>query len=117
MKYYYHPRCSTCRKAKEFLDAAGIKAREIDLTEKAPSKADLRAMLKAYGGELRRLFNTSGMQYRELGMKDKVGKMTEQQALELLSSNGMLVKRPFLLFEGGGLVGFNSEEWKRRLKN
>ncbi|MCB0344932.1 MAG: arsenate reductase family protein [Bdellovibrionales bacterium] len=115
IKYYYHPRCSTCKKAKAFLEANGISPHEIDITQKAPTKADLKAMLKVYGGDLRRLFNTSGMQYRDLGLKDKVGKMSEKQALDLLSSNGMLVKRPFLLFSGGGLVGFRVQDWKAAL--
>ncbi len=115
MKYYYHPRCSTCQKAKAFLDAKDLEAHEIDITQKPPSKSELKSMLKYYDGEVRRLFNTSGMQYRELGLKDKLNSMTDKQALELLSKNGMLVKRPFLLFEGGGLVGFKQPEWKKAL--
>ena len=116
MKYYFHPRCGTCKKSSSFLDKHGLEPKEIDITAKAPSKTELKKMLKVYVGNIPRLFNTSGMQYRELGIKDKLDKgMKESEAIDLLSQNGMLVKRPFVLFKEGGLVGFKEDEWKAAL--
>ncbi|MCB0359437.1 MAG: arsenate reductase family protein [Bdellovibrionales bacterium] len=115
MKLYVHPRCTTCKKALAFLEKQKISVEPIDITVTPPNKRELKQMLGAYGGDIRRLFNTSGMQYREFGLKDRLDTMSEAEALELLRQNGMLVRRPFLLLESGGLVGFREPEWKNGL--
>lgn len=115
VRVYSYEKCSTCRDALKFLAARGVKAEVIPIRERPPTKAELRRMLGLMGGELRRLFNTSGVDYRALGMKDRLPGMSEAEAMELLSQNGNLVKRPFLLTKDGGTVGFDEAVWKRLL--
>ncbi|MAS97091.1 MAG: ArsC family transcriptional regulator [Verrucomicrobiales bacterium] len=115
MKVYTYSKCSTCRKAVKWLSEKGIEFDEIPIREKPPTKAELKEMLKAYDGELRRLFNTSGQDYRALGLKDKLPGMSESEAITLLAGNGNLIKRPFLLGEGVGLVGFKEADWEEVL--
>ncbi|MGV7222420.1 MAG: arsenate reductase family protein [Nitrospinales bacterium] len=110
MKFYTYNKCSTCRKAKKFLEENDISFKEIDLIEAPPSKAVLKKALK--GRELRKLFNTSGVQYRELKIKDKLKTMTESEALDLLASNGKLIKRPIAIDDSTVTVGFDEEEYK-----
>lgn len=113
MKLYQYPKCSTCRNAAKFLNENDIEYQSIDITEKPPSKTELKAMLSSYQGNIRKLFNTSGLQYRELNMKDKLASMSEQEAINLLADNGMLIKRPFLLNTSNeGLVGFKEIDWQ-----
>lgn len=114
LKFYQYPKCSTCKRAVAFLKQQGVQFLDIDISQSPPSVAELKQMLKAYDGNLRKLFNTSGIQYRELGLKDKLADMSEQEALQMLSSNGKLVKRPFLLDGSKGAVGFVETEWKER---
>ena len=115
MKLYQYPKCSSCRKAVKFLNDADLDYESLNLADKAPSKKDLKTMLAAYDGELKKLFNTSGLVYREMGLKDKLGEMSVVQAIDLLANNGMLVKRPFLLNGTNGVVGFNEDAWKHFL--
>ena len=112
IKVYQYPKCSSCQKAVKFLKSNELDFKSLDITETPPSKKELKQMLQSYDGELKRLFNTSGVQYRELKIKDKIGSMTETDALELLSKNGKLVKRPFLLAKDSNLVGFKEQEWQ-----
>jgi len=112
-KFYQYAKCSTCVKAKKFLEAKGVEYKDIAIVETPPTKTDLKTMLKAYDGDLKKLFNTSGLVYREMNLKDKMPKMTESQAFELLSKNGKLVKRPFLISDQASMVGFKEDEWKR----
>ncbi len=112
MKFYQYPKCSTCVKARKFLEANNTVVENVNISEQAPSKDELAAMLASYDGNIRRLFNTSGMQYRELNMKERLPEMSEQEALDLLASNGMLVKRPFLLDGIRGIVGFKEVDWQ-----
>lgn len=112
LKVYQYPKCSTCRKALKWLDANSVDYTTVDITEKPPTKTELKKMLAHYDGEIRRLFNTSGIQYRELKIKDRLPTMTAAQAADLLSGNGKLIKRPFLLTKDAGLVGFKEEEWR-----
>lgn len=112
LKVYSYKKCSTCQKALKFLEKKKIDSQVIDITEIPPSVSELQTMLKNYDGELKKLFNTSGVAYRELNIKDKLPKMTEKQAIQLLSSNGRLVKRPFVLNGKKGVVGFKEPEWK-----
>jgi len=112
IKIYQYPKCSTCRKALKFLDANNINYTAVDITEQPPTKTELKQMLKHQNGELRKLFNTSGVQYRELKIKDKLPTMTEKEAIDLLAQNGKLIKRPFLLTQTTGFVGFKEDLWQ-----
>ena len=111
LRIYSYEKCDTCRKALKFLAARGVHAENISIRERPPSKAELKRMLGLMGGELRRLFNTSGRDYKSLNLKDRLPAMSEAEALDLLSKNGNLVKRPFALSAHGGTVGFKEEEW------
>lgn len=95
--------------------AQGIQFEEVAIREQAPGKGELASMLEQRGGDLRSLFNTSGKDYRELGLKDRIADMDFDEAAELLTRNGNLVKRPFLLGQGVGLVGFKQAEWSEAL--
>jgi arsenate reductase len=120
MKIYEYAKCTTCQKALKFLDGKKLKYQKIPIAEHPPSMSELKKMigyLKADGGSFKNLFNTSGILYREFGISDKLKKgMTESAALDLLSKHGKLIKRPFLLTENGGTVGFKEEKWKQLLK-
>ena len=107
--------CSTCRDAVKWLAAHGIKFTEKPIRETPPSVAELRMMLAGQEGGLRRLFNSSGLEYRALGLAQKLPAMTEAEALKLLAGNGSLVKRPFLLGPGVALVGFDAKTWSATL--
>lgn len=109
--------CSTCRAAVKWLEAHQIAHREKPIRETPPSGAELRTMLAGQKGELRRLFNTSGLEYRALGLAQKLPLMTEDEAVGLLAGNGRLVKRPFLLGSGVTLVGFDEKIWSVTLGN
>ncbi len=119
IKVYEYEKCDTCRKALKFLEANEVEYKRIPIVDQPPSATELKKMLgylKARGGSLKNLFNTSGVQYRELGISERIkGGMTESQAIELLSKNGKLVKRPFVLTGEDGRVGFKPEEWKSLL--
>jgi len=110
MKFYGYNKCGTCRKAKKFLDDHGIKYQEYDITETRRPKTTLKKAMKLKG--MKKLFNTSGVQYKELKIKDKIKTMTEAQALDLLAGNGRLVKRPIAVDGGTITVGFNEDEFK-----
>ncbi len=115
MKFYQYPKCSTCVKARKFLESNNIEVENIDISVNAPSQNELKAMLAFYEGNIRKLFNTSGMQYRELNLKEKLPTMNESEAIALLATNGMLVKRPFLISARLGLVGFKEPDWSEAL--
>ena len=110
MKLYSYNKCGTCRKAKKFLDVSGVSYDEVDITETPPPKTVLKQAIKVKG--IKKLFNTSGEQYKELKIKDKIGKMTEAQAITLLSGNGRLVKRPVAVKGGRITVGFDENEFR-----
>jgi arsenate reductase len=111
LKVYAYANCDTCRKALKYLKEQGIAHEVVPIRETPPSVPELKAMLSYVGGDLRRLFNTSGQDYKALNMKERLPTMSEAEALELLSKNGNLVKRPFALRKGAGIVGFKSDEW------
>ena len=110
MIFFSYNKCGTCRKAKKILDAYKVSYDEIDITETPPPKSVLKKAIKARG--MKKLFNTSGEQYKKLRIKDKIGAMTEAQAIELLSRNGRLVKRPIAVDGNRITVGFNEIEYK-----
>ena len=111
MLFICYPKCSTCQKARKWLDAQGISYEERHIAENNPTAEELKSWQSKSGLPLRRFFNTSGMKYRELGLKDKLPAMSETDQLDLLASDGMLVKRPLLVTEDKVLVGFRESEW------
>lgn len=111
LRVYAYEKCDTCRKALKFLAAKKVAHEVIPIRQQPPTVAELRAMLAHVGGDLRRLFNTSGQDYRALDLKSRLPKLSEDEALALLASNGNLVKRPFALTPKSGVVGFREEEW------
>lgn len=112
---YEYQNCSTCKSALKFLEKRGVAYEKRPIVERPPSKAELKKMLSYYGGNVRKLFNTSGLVYKELKLGEKLDSLSDEQALELLAGNGKLVKRPFLLTEKAGLVGFKEDDWKKVL--
>jgi arsenate reductase len=112
---YTYAKCGTCRDALKWLDQHGIPCEIKAIRETPPTAAELKSALKLMGGDLRKLFNTSGQDYRELGLKDRLPTFTEDDAIALLSENGNLVKRPFLIGDGTALVGFKPEIWRKAL--
>ncbi len=112
---YAYAKCSTCRDATKWLRAHSVAFTEKPIYEQPPTPAELRRMLAFQNGNLRRLFNTSGIQYRERGLAAKLPGMTEAEALALLGSDGRLVKRPFVLGPDVGLLGFDADEWTAAL--
>lgn len=115
MKIHTYAKCDTCRKAVKWLREKGHSFEEVPIRETPPSPDELRRMLAFYDGDLRRLFNTSGQDYRALGIKDKLAGLTPDEAIALLAGNGNLIKRPFLLHRDRGLVGFKEDEWAKML--
>jgi arsenate reductase (glutaredoxin) len=115
LRVYAYENCDTCRKALKFLAAKKIAAEIMPIRAQPPSIAELRAMLGHVGGDLRKLFNTAGQDYRALDMKTRLPKLTVDEALALLAANGNLVKRPFALTERAGVVGFREEDWEHFL--
>ena len=113
IKIYQYAKCSTCVKALKFLALKKIPFEAVDITENPPTTAELQKMIKAYGRDFKKLFNTSGVQYRELKISEKISDMTASEAVQLLAGNGRLVKRPFVLAGDVGLVGFKEDEWKK----
>ena len=115
IKFYGYSKCSTVRKAKKWLNENNISFEEIEITENPPTKEELEKMFKTSGLELKKFFNTSGVKYRELGLKDIVKTESEDKLLEILSSDGMLIKRPLVHDDKNVLLGFKEEEWKNTL--
>ena len=111
VKVYEYEGCSTCRKALKFLDARGVDYEAVPIVDAPPSKEELKRMLK-FAGDIRRLFNASGMLYREMGVGKALETMSEDDALSLLAKYGKLVKRPFVLLKDRGLLGFKEDQWK-----
>ena len=115
MEIYTYKSCSTCKKATKWLTAKGLEFTEKPIRETPPAVSALKAMLSYQNGEIKKLFNTAGGDYRELDMKSKLPTMSDEEAIQLLAERGNLVKRPFLLGDGFGLVGFNEAEWSAKL--
>lgn len=116
MLFLEYPPCSTCKKAKKWLDDHGLAYTARHIKEENPTYEELRRWLEVSGLPLKKFFNTSGLQYKALGLKDKLPQMSEDEQLRLLSSDGMLVKRPIVVTENGSvLVGFREEQWAQTL--
>ena len=115
MQFLCHPKCSTCKKARAFLEARDIPVQERDIREQNPTEQELRAWHARSGLPLRRLFNTSGQAYRAMGLSQKLADMSEDEQFALLASDGMLVRRPILVSEQAVLFGFRQKEWEETL--
>jgi arsenate reductase (glutaredoxin) len=112
---YSYAKCSTCRTALQWLQQHAVAFAEKPIRESPPGVPELKAMLAGQPGGLRRLFNTSGLEYRALGLATKLPTMPVDEALRLLAGNGMLIRRPFLLGPGVALVGFDAKAWAAAL--
>ena len=116
LTFVCYPKCTTCQKAQKWLNEQGVEFSVRHIKEENPSREELRAWWQSSGLPLKRFFNTSGLQYKALGLKDKLPTMSEEEQLTLLATDGMLVKRPILLGENVVLVGFKEADWAQRLK-
>ena len=112
MLFVHYPKCSTCKKAMNWLDEHNVEFDQRHIVEDNPTVDELRLWHKMSDLPLRRFFNTSGMLYRDMGLKDKLPNMSEDEMYELLASNGMLVKRPLLVLDDTVLVGFKEKDWE-----
>lgn len=117
IKFYGYKKCSTCRKAEKVLEKYKIDYKYIDITENPPVASALKKMLRQSDAEIKKLFNTSGMQYRELKIKDKLPKFTENEIFKLLAGNGRLIKRPLLTDGKQTTIGFNEAQFKQTWKS
>lgn len=117
MSYLFveYPKCTTCQKAKKFLLERGIVFEDRHIVEQTPTKEELKTWYEKSGLPLKKFFNTSGLVYKSLGLKDKLPQLSDEEQLDLLSSNGMLIKRPLLIGENMVLVGFRLAEWENNL--
>ncbi len=115
MLFIQYPKCTTCQKAKKWLDDHKIKYEDRHIVENNPTYDELKTWLEKSGHPLKKFFNTSGILYREMELKDKLPAMSEEEQLKLLATNGMLVKRPLIVSEEHILIGFKESEWAEKL--
>lgn len=115
MLFVCYPKCTTCQKARKWLNAKGVPYEERDIKIQNPSKEELKEWYQKSGLPLKRFFNTSGMLYKEMKLKDRLPEMSEEEQLELLSTDGMLVKRPLVITDETILTGFKEKEWEEKL--
>ena len=113
MLLVHYPKCSTCQKAKKWLNEKGVEFEERNIKDENPTKEEVKAWHEKSGMPLKKFFNTSGMIYRELQLKDKLPDMTEEEQYELLATDGMLVKRPILVTDTAVVTGFREKEWEK----
>ncbi len=111
MLFIEYPKCSTCKKARKHLEKLGVSFEDRHIVEENPTKEELTEWISVSGYPVKKFFNTSGMKYRELGLKDRLPQMTDEEKIELLATDGMLVKRPLLIDGDRILVGFKEAEW------
>ena len=110
-----YPKCSTCQKAKKWLEAHNVEFTDRHIKEENPTREELVEWHERSGLPLKKFFNTSGMIYREMGLKDKIPAMTEEEQFDLLATDGMIVKRPVLVGEDFVLTGFKAKDWAQKL--
>ena len=115
MLFLEYPPCSTCKKAKKWLDDNGVAYTARHIKDDKPSYEELKSWFHSSGLSLKKFFNTSGLQYRALELKDKLPTMTEEEQLQLLATDGMLVKRPIIVMDHSVLVGFKETDWEKTL--
>ena len=112
LKIYTYKNCGTCKKALKWLDEAGVDYDNHPIRETPPKVAELKTMLAAMDGNMKKLFNTSGQDYKALNMKEKLPTLSDKEAMAMLAENGNLAKRPFVLGEGVATVGFKEDTWQ-----
>ena len=112
MLFIEYPKCTTCKKARKYLEEKGLDFKERHIVENNPTAEELKKWIETSGYPVKKFFNTSGMKYRELGLKDKLPEMSDEEKIQLLASDGMLVKRPILIDGDRVLVGFREKEWE-----
>ncbi len=112
-----YPKCSTCQKAKKWLENQNIDFQSRHIVEETPIVEELQNWLEKSGLEIKRFFNTSGLVYKNMNLKEKLEQMTESEKLNLLASNGMLIKRPILVGEDFVLVGFREAQWSEKIRS
>lgn len=110
-----YPKCSTCQKAEKWLKENKIEYEKRNIVEENPNKEELKKWLEQSGKEIKKFFNTSGLKYKELNLKEKLSEMNDEEKIDLLSSDGMLVKRPLLITQKEILIGFREQEWSEKL--
>lgn len=115
IRIYQYEKCSTCREALKFLANNKFAVEPIDIFTRPPTMAELKKMLEFKNGNIKHLLNATGRVYQEMGLRDKVKMMLDDEILALLAKNGKLIKRPFVLLESQGLIGFKRDEWKTKL--
>ena len=116
MLFLEYPSCTTCKKAKAWLQSKGLEFTARHIKEENPTAEELSGWQERSGLELKKFFNTSGLVYKDLGLKDKLPTMSREEQLDLLASNGMLVKRPIVVTEDAVLVGFKEKDWEKLLQ-
>lgn len=116
MIFIEYPKCSTCKKAKKYLNDNKINYNDRHILEETPTYDELNTWINKYNLEVKKLFNTSGMKYKALNLKDKLNTLSLEEKIKLLSSDGMLIKRPLLVSEDNILIGFKEKEWDKYLK-
>lgn len=117
MKFICYPKCTTCKKAHAWLDSKGLTYEVRDIKTENPTEAEITVWYKKSGLPLKKFFNTSGLLYKSMQLKDKLADMTEEEQIKLLSTDGMLVKRPILVTENTVLVGFKEKDYEILLKD
>lgn len=117
MKFICYPKCTTCKKAQAWLDSKGLTYEVRDIKTENPTEAEITVWYKKSGLPLKKFFNTSGLLYKSMQLKDKLADMTEEEQIKLLSTDGMLVKRPILVTESTVLVGFKEKDYETLLKD
>ena len=115
LNFICYPKCTTCQKAQKYLDEKGVKYEVRNIKEENPSFGELEKWYKVSGLPLKKFFNTSGLLYKSMALKDKLPSMSEEEQLKLLASDGMLVKRPLLIGEDFVLAGFREKEWAEKV--
>ena len=111
-----YPKCSTCKKAKKWLEENNIEFEDRNIVEETPTVKELTEWIKKSKEDIKKWFNTSGLKYKELNLKEKLLTMNEEEKITLLASDGMLIKRPIVISDKGILVGFKEEKWKEMLE-
>ena len=106
-----YPKCSTCQKAKKWLIKNNIEFKDRNIIAETPTTEELELWIKMSGKEIKKWFNTSGLKYKELNLKEKLSNISDKEKIELLASDGMLIKRPVLVSDKGIFIGFNEDKW------
>lgn len=115
--FIQYPKCSTCQKAKKWLESNNITFQDRNIIEETPTEEELKEWIEISGQDIKKWFNTSGLKYKELNLKEKLANMSEKEKIKLLSSNGMLIKRPLLISNKEILIGFKEEKWNTLVKD